>query len=315
MDQNDLQELLACLPKERTLYRYCSDYYAIQLLQIAANRHTSIHALRGSRFGRLLNKPSISALLSHCGDGRLTKEDINGYWREPSTTYLLTTGLWGSKSDPYAQTSRPGCNLVLRLNFNRQHDRILRESIRPNRDGVFNYCGHPQLKRGDRSYYRETLAWSRLDIDLDKDEVLIEEIQSDWIKDVAWLRKRLARCETDESVIACHDFSTTAALARQYLKYVEPLLKEWSQTMLAATIDFVYRELGLKQLWYHTWEAGNCLKRINSRYGPPRSLYTTLPKQFCFERRKQLPGLLNHKRTMQRLRRAKIEPQFYKLEV
>ena len=85
--------------------------------------------------------------------------------------------------------------------------------------------------------------------------------------------------------------------------------------MLAATIDFVHRELGLKQLWYHTWEAGNCLKRIKSRYGPPKSLYTALPKQFCFEKTKQLPGLLNQKQTIKRLRRAKIEPQFYKLEM
>ena len=32
MDHNELQELLACLSKERTLYQYCRDYYAVQLL-------------------------------------------------------------------------------------------------------------------------------------------------------------------------------------------------------------------------------------------------------------------------------------------
>jgi RNA-splicing ligase RtcB len=26
--------------------------------------------------------------------------------------------------------------------------------------------------------------------------------------------------------------------------------------MLAATVDFIDRELGLRQLWYHTWEVG-----------------------------------------------------------
>jgi hypothetical protein len=315
MDQNALQELLACLPKERTLYRYCHDYYAVQLLQIAAKRHRSIQALRRSNFGRLLDKPSISSLLSSCGDGRLDSDLLTGYWREPGTTYLITAGVWGDGSDRYAQTSRPGVNLVLRLNFNHQHDRLLRESIRPTRDGVFNYRGHPVLQRGDRRYYRETLAWSRLDVDLDLGEVLIEEIQSDWTRDVAWLRKWLERCDSEEHVMHCGNFKTTAALARRYLTFVDPLLKEWSQAMLAATVDFVNRELGLRQLWYHTWSVGNYLKRIDSEYGPPRSLYARLPKQFCFKQTEQLPGLLSDRRTVKRLRRGKIEPLFYKLEL
>ncbi|MCU7843235.1 MAG: hypothetical protein KZQ93_05280 [Candidatus Thiodiazotropha sp. (ex Monitilora ramsayi)] len=315
MDRNDIQELLACLSKERTLYRYCRDYYAVQLLKIAADRHGSIHALKGSRFGRLLNKPAMSPLLSRCGDGQISNNDLSGYWQEPGTTYLVTTGVWGSRSGRYQQTSRPGYNLVLRLNFNHQHDALLRESIHPTRDGVFNYWGHPQLERGDRSYYRETMAWARLDIDLDRDEVLVEEIQSDWVRDIAWLRRRLTRCESEEEAIAYPDFNTTAGMAHRYLQFVEPLLKEWSQAMLAATIDFVRRELGLSQLWYHTWEAGNCLKRISRRDGPPRSLYTALPRQFCFEQTDQLPGLLNDRRTIKRLRRAKVEPNFYKLEL
>jgi hypothetical protein len=315
MDQNTIQELLACLSKERTLYPYCRDYYAVQLLQIAAKRHLSIQALKGSNFARLLNKPSITPLLSSCGNGRLNSRHLVSYWREPGTTYLLTAGVWGSQSDRYAQTSRPGVNLVLRLNFNHQHDRLFRESIHPYEDGAFNNWGHPVLQRGDRSYYRETLAWSRLDIDLDLGEVLIEEIQSDWVRDVAWLRTWLDECDSDEHVMNCYSFKTTAALARRYLKFVEPLLKEWSQAMLAATVDFIHRELGLQRLWYHTWEVGNYLKRIDGYYRPPKSLYTTLPKQFCFEQTDQLPVLLSDRRTIKRLRRGKVEPRFYKLEL
>jgi hypothetical protein len=115
---------------------------------------------------------------------------------------------------------------VLQLNFNHQHDRLFHESIHPAQDGVFNNGDHPVLQRGDRSYYRETLAWSRLDIDFDLGEVLIEEIQNDWVRDVAWLRKWLDRCDSDEHVIHCCNFKSTAALARCYVKFVEPLLKE-----------------------------------------------------------------------------------------
>ncbi|MEW8684157.1 MAG: hypothetical protein AB2536_19860 [Candidatus Thiodiazotropha endolucinida] len=133
--------------------------------------------------------------------------------------------MWGSKSDRYAQTSRPSVNLVLRLNFNHQHDSLLQKLIHPTRDGVFNYWGHPVLGRGDRSYYRETLAW------------------------------------------------------------------------------------------YHSWKVGNYLKRINGHYLPPKSLYSALPRQFCFEQTEQLPGMLSDRRTIKRLRRGKIKPLFYKLEL
>ncbi|MCU7944374.1 MAG: hypothetical protein KZQ87_17030 [Candidatus Thiodiazotropha sp. (ex Cardiolucina cf. quadrata)] len=192
---------------------------------------------------------------------------------------------------------------------------MLRKLIRPDRDGVFNNLGHPVLQRGDRNYYRETLAWARLDVDLDRDEVLIEEIQSDWGRDLAWLQRRLSRCDTEEHVMQCYAFKTTAASASRYLKFVEPLLKEWSQAMLAATVDFSNRELGLKQIWYHSWEVGNYLKRIKGDYLPPRSLYTRLPRQFCFEQADRLPGMLSDRRTIKRLRRGKIAPLFYKLQL
>ncbi|MCG7968684.1 MAG: hypothetical protein JAY63_19020 [Candidatus Thiodiazotropha taylori] len=315
MEQNDLKELLACLPKERTLYPYCQDYYAVQLLQIAAEKHLSIQAIKGSSFSRLLNKPSITSLLSSCGNGSISSELLSSYWQEPGTTFLLTTGIWGSKSDRYAQTSRPGINLVLRLNFNHQHDQMFRQSIHPVEDGVFNNWGHPVLQRGDRSYYRETLAWSRLDIDLQLGEVLIEEIQSDWVRDVSWLDKWRQCCATDEHPMHCYSFNTTAAMAGRYLNFVQPMLKQWSQAMLAATIDFIHRELGVKRIWFHSWEVGNYLKRIKGSYAPPRSLYTSLPKQFCFELTDQLPALLSDKRTTKRLRRGKISPRFYKLEL
>jgi hypothetical protein len=315
MEQNDVKELLACLPKERTLYPYCQDHYAVQLLQIAAERHQSIQALKGSRFSRLLNKPSITSLLSSCGNGRISHALLNSYWQEPGATYLVTAGVWGSKTDRYAQTSRPGINLVLRLNFNHQHDRLFHQSIHPVEDGVFNIWGHPVLQRGDRSYYRETLAWSRLDIDLELGEVLIEEIQSDWVRDVSWLNKWHKCCASGQHPMHCYSFKTTAALAERYLKFVQPLLKQWSQAMLAATVNFIHRELGLKHVWFHSWEVGNYLKRIDSSYAPPKSLYTTLPKQFCFEQTDQLPRLLSDRRTIKRLRRGKISPRFYKLEL
>ncbi|MGD2117224.1 MAG: hypothetical protein PVG66_02595 [Chromatiales bacterium] len=313
MELHYAQELLDCLPKERSLYGYCRDRYAAQLLQLATQRYSSIRDIKTSGFGKLLDRPGIKQLIHNCGNGRIDPDLFSQYWLEPGVTYLVTAGLWGSKSGRYTQTSRPGYNLVLHLNFNHQHDHILSTSIKPKRDGVFNYGGHPQLRRGERHYYRETLAWARLDVDLDNDEVLVEEIQSDWVRDVARLQRRLTYYkDNDANILSCR-YDTTVKQAKAYLQFVEPLLKDWSQAMLSAVIDFVRHELGIDRLWYHSWETGNCLKRINREYGPPRSLYTRLPRQFCFDETDSMPGFLNNKRTHKRLRRAKLAPHFYQL--
>jgi hypothetical protein len=187
--------------------------------------------------------------------------------------------------------------------------------IRPQRKGVFNGWGHPQLEPDERPYFRETLAWARLDVDLSNDEVLIEEIQSDWVRCVAGLAARVARCDSDGAAIEGWAFRTTAARARRYLRRVEPLLADWSQAMLSAAIEFIDRELGVSHIWYHTWETGVRLKQIDEGRKPPRSLYTRLPKQFCFEETDQLPSFLVRRSTRRRLNRSRIAPRFYKLEL
>jgi hypothetical protein len=48
---------------------------------------------------------------------------------------------------------------------------------------------------------------------------------------------------------------------------------------------------------------------------PHGSLYSRLPRQFCFEQTDRLPDFLNHKRTTRRLRRAKVKPRFYHVEL
>jgi hypothetical protein len=315
MDIQETKEVLACLPKDRTLYNYCRDYYAVELLQSVARRYPTIQGLKRSSFGRLLDKPSISSLLGGCGDGVVSESVLASYWLEPGTTYLITVGSWGSRHHRYNQTSRPGFNLVLRLNFNNQHDQFYQKTIRPDFDGALNRSGHPMLYRDERTYFRETMAWARLDVDLDSGEVLIEEIQSDWVRDVAWIGKRLKRYTSEESRFACYGFDTTVADAYRYLQFVEPQLKEWSQAMLSATLNFLLVELGVGDIWFHTWETGNCLKQIDSDSAPPKSLYTRLPKQFCFELTDQMPGFLNNKSTNRRLRRKKVTPAFYKLEI
>ena len=59
--------------------------------------------------------------------------------------------------------------------------------------------------------------------------------------------------------------------------------------MLTATLDFVHRELGINKVFYHSFDTGVRLKGIESGWGPPRSIYTDLPRRFCFELGEERP--------------------------
>jgi hypothetical protein len=77
--------------------------------------------------------------------------------------------------------------------------------------------------------------------------------------------------------------------------------------------------LGLHRIYYHTWESGNRLKYLEDKsWGqPPRSLYTALPKRFCFDTTHEAPGfLLKGRATRSKkgpLRRREVP--FYVLEL
>jgi len=315
MDYQEAKELLACLPEERTLYSYCHDQYAVDLLRIASRRHRSIQELKGSRYAQLLAKPAISSLMRSCGNGHLDNRVLDTFWQEPGTTYLLTAGLWDARGGRYAQTSRPGANLVLRLNFNLQHDKLFQQSMRPDYPCAFNGWGHPFLRHGERAYFRETLAWARLDIDLATDEVLVEEVQSDWARHINWLQKRVAHYPSDDAQIWSRNYCSTAAQVRNYLAFCEPLIRDWNQAMLAAVVNFIDRELGVSRIWYHTWETGALLKGIDRHWAPPTSLYRQLPKKFCFEETGDMPGFLSGRSMRKKLNRHKLAPRFYQLEL
>jgi hypothetical protein len=72
----------------------------------------------------------------------------------------------------------------------------------------------------------------------------------------------------------------------------------WDEAMLAAAVWFCRSQLGVRRIYYHTFEGSNLLKRMHG-CPPPRSLYTTLPRRFCFERTDQPPQMLCHCRHRQ----------------
>ncbi len=241
MDRIVAEGILAPFAGREVVFRYFKDRYALQLLAYAAAEGRSLSEMRCGRFRPLLQKPAVRAVLADRGGRGADWHLLDTFFPKPTEDYTLTFGLWGDDEDStWYQTTRPGFNVVVQLNFPRVHDRAYRRYVAPRGSDPFAFEWHPIHDGG-----RQTLAWSRLDLDLDRGEALIEEIQSDWV-----------RCATRAAEDALFslvegDFEPPAWLdgarcdALQLFRYVEHVLSNhrrwWSEAMLAASL-WVLRE-------------------------------------------------------------------------
>ena len=157
-----------------------------------------------------------------------------------------------------------------------------------------------------------TLAWSRLDVDLAGGVALIEEIQNDWIRDA--LRERTRALRWAE----LSDHPARADYARRIRMYVDQALRThqavWDEAMLAATLHFLRSELGVRTVYHHTAQTGAMVKRIKGR-APPRSLYSQLPRKFCFEPAPEVPAFLQFRPKCAAGRHRRDAMRFLKLDL
>ena len=313
METQLLKEVLACLRGERTLYYYWPDAYASQLLEriVRTREAISIRELKQSRWSALLNKPSVRELISTSGDGYLRISQLRDRWIESKEAFVLTVDTWGDPDDyEWSQTSRPGYNLVLQMNLSNQWGQRFRRLVRRSANDHFDR-GHPLSETRDT-----TLAWARLDLDFSTDEVLIEEIQTDLVRDVLRLRAR-AECAIKENrefflhkgiKINTYAFSLVAG------DFLNCFKKIWQDAMLSATIGFVFEELGIGNLYYHSFDTGITLKHLE--YGkPPKSLYTDLPEKFCFAETASAPEFLQRNRYARRKLKKMKNGRWYHMAI
>lgn len=284
-------------PHRRLVFRYYKDRYAAMLLENILQPRVLLRDLRAGRYGRLLDRPALKALAASKGDGLLDRDDLLALWPSEIETYVLSFATWGSKKRRerrWNQTSRSGRQLVLQVNFSRRHDAEHDRLIANGKKMPFACLSHPVNRSG-----RNTMAWARIDIDLASGEALIEEVQNDWIRNV---EEDLAdairgygpfRKETD----------------RENLKIYAGILEQhaamWSEAVLAAALHVLIRELGISRIWFHDFDTGCAIKRLTGRK-PPCSLYTDLPKRFCFELTDEPPAFIltaQTKRLRQKLER------------
>ena len=297
MNLNDAREIIDCLPKGKTRFYYFRDRYALLLLSLGVAGPASKKDISQTRFAKLLDKQVVKEAIQRSRDSLLSPDTFNAYWPRKYECYFLSLGTWGSKRGGWAQTSRPGYNLVLQLNFSAAHDRPYQRLVDPDDERPFCFYSHPIAEGA-----LHTLAWARLDIDLERGEALIEEIQTDWVRDALMARRQALRAE------GSLNFFGVQMDRDRLIRYVDSILRihqqTWDEAMLAASIWFLRAELGVKTIYYHTHESGARLKQISHRL-PPRSLYSKLPRQFCFVPTDDRPGFLPDK-----ARPARANPRY-----
>lgn len=302
MEKQTLDEILAALTGERTLFHYVRDGYALTLLKDYIGDGMNISDLRQSPYAHLLTKPIVKQVMARAGKGKLIPDLLDwAMWDHSRNAgdnaplnFVLTLGQWGNddKSErTWNQTSRSGYNLVLQLNFANDHNQRYKQLIKADDYAAFSYHGHPVITDGRY----ETLAWARIDLDFDNNVALIEEIQSDWV--------RQAKEEWNQSYYEEADFDT-------YLgEVLAPYAKVWDEAVLTAAINLIRHDLGIDTVLYNTYETGNLMKGLESDCLPPRSLYTKLPKKFGFKQTKALPAFLRNERHIKGIQKKRKHKQ------
>ncbi len=284
MQEFQIEEIIECLPEGRTMFHYFKDKYALMLLSYYTKTGKTMRDIKSSRYAGLLNKPIVKEVTSRLPGGQVNAQDLQNVWPEEYETYLLTLDQWGSEKKWRGyQISRPGKNLVLQLNFSNKHNFLYNLWVDPDNDELpFVYWGHPT------SDDRLTLAWVRLDIELDQGEALIEEVQNDWIREVLNWKTEMR----EDHSLKIDDTECAFYELHRYIKEALSFhIRVWDEAMLAAAIWFLREELGIRRIFYHTYETGIRCKQI--RWGkPPRSIYTELPRKFCFVESREAPEFL-----------------------
>ena len=288
MSPQDLALVRESVGVHRRIIEYFPQRYARDLLIGCLDYYPTIRELRQSPFAGLLERPLIKPLLAQCGTGRIAESLLTTLYHDPLPACSLSLGSWGNGDTHWRwnQMSRPGYNLTLLLNLDRSSEQRFRRQTKA--DSMPCWRGHPHDNK------RSTIAWARLDIDLEHQEVLIEEMQSDFVRLMSkrYLRQRHGE-EAWHLAGACMTASQEAC--QQAFDSFAAIKKYWSECMLWATLRFISDELGISRVFYHSFKGGTILKHIPYKQ-PPRSLYTMLPKRFGFHTTDVWPLALISKR-------------------
>jgi hypothetical protein len=291
MTSTEVEWILSRHGQEATTYTYFRDKYALLLAAWATGEGQRVTDFKRGRLAGLLQK---DILKQHCARHAVLREADLLAHAAPGEGWTLrrTLSYWGEAGCWWgAQTSREGYNLVLRLDFGHQQDRMaarLRVA-----DVLEELDGRNHMHLAE-SY---NVAWCRLDMDWETGEVLIEEIQNDWLRDALRFKTaewRYYDCLPWYCLPRKADLRNDARFLEYCRTVIEPLEKVWSEAIVCAALEFIRNELGLRTVYMHTADCGARLKGMSDQYMlPPRSLYQEVPRRLCFEPTGEVPAFLS----------------------
>lgn len=309
MHKSTLHEIQYVLSKSRAV-PYFKDKFALDQLGEFAGNGKSVGELK-RQFPAFVSKPQVKQVLKDAGSGQVTEWDFLSAMPGNCLDFVLTLDRWGVKpktqKDPHYQTSRSGYSLVLQLNFGFNHDVEYYRHLIDKRceHGAFNYIGHPVNKNGFK-----TMAWSRIDVDFNTNEALVEEVQSDWFRHLeAYAKWKRDGC-WNNNVGYAQPYIKLKSNVTAYQRRVMPYQKMWPEAILHTTVNFIQKELGIEKVWMHTNQTGKVFKELTTRY-PPTSLYSKLPKSYGFKLVDEKPEFLEREDYLKRFfRKARNEKWF-----
>ncbi|MEM9819770.1 MAG: hypothetical protein AAF985_01805 [Bacteroidota bacterium] len=307
MNSQELQYLLSFYQQETLPFHYFKDRYAFQLLAYQLpEKGNTVSEVKQSPWAFLLDKPRLKKQTASLPGQRIRPDDLRSYLPEDVFYFDMTFGSWGAykrhRNDTWFQTSRPGFNLVLQLNFGALHDTQYHQLIQPKtKEHPFRWICHPVAENN-----KLTMAWARLDVDLENGTVLIEEIQNDWFRNVKQVHRSLSNLvKRRPKVVQQHYlFKRANCTAKQFFQYSKSLAQNheriWEEATLSACLHFIREELGIREIYYHSFAGGTLLKYCT----PPRSLYRTLPRKFGFQKTQEAPLFIRRCRYLKKKLRA-----------
>ncbi|MEL6335233.1 MAG: hypothetical protein AAFQ88_01180, partial [Pseudomonadota bacterium] len=326
MQNRQIEALCQMMAGEDPFLHY-PDREAAALLCQVVQAPTAVPALRQGRFGKMAGRAPVRELIGRAGGGVVEPDALavlarpDAIWprsrlgeaaqtiaaARPWQWFRRSFAVWHGdrQSWRWRQMSRPGANLVLQIGFPVDHDAAFYRLFGRCRRGDFESPHHPIRTEG-----AITMAWARLSLHfkggrLDADweeDLLVEEIQSDWFGEVdaaaEWMATQAGTDDRRRVGLERHEH-----YRRHYLA---PYRRDWAAATLMAVIELARRELGIKRLWLPQPATGAVLKGITGAQ-PPVSLYTTLPRRFCFEPTQDAPRFLEEARikALRALRRSK----------
>ncbi|MDX1564714.1 MAG: hypothetical protein R3236_04865 [Phycisphaeraceae bacterium] len=310
MKRSELEQIIEVLPEGRTEFAYRQGDFVFWLLRRHIGTGRSVRSIKRGPFGSLLKNPSVRRFVQQAGNGVLSVPAPPLKPVPPHERFTLSLGRWGRDEslgpDDWYQTCRPGYNLVLLVNFPDDHNKRYQKMFgsRSHDHCPFEDDAHPHCRR-DGCW---TMAWVRLDVDLDRDVALIEEIQSDWIRQAHRHGRFLGSDgRWNERLDQLHWYDPSRHKPTRIWHYLSrvmpPLSRIWAEATFAAALWFLQAELGIRHIYCHSWDSCRRLKVSD----PPRFLYQDLPRRFCFAKTTCPPPLFTGpwRRAVERIGKAR----------